>query len=155
MLPPQALSSVLPFGKNVHYPAIMHERFARRSIGLMADRCPKRLDDRPYFLAKYNWSIANPMVGTFIRLPHQRQSSFGAQGGCAARSALVRAKRSPPSALIIKKGLLPNHPFSHESLIFFSYPSVFISITLCFKNYQSIPDKITNIFHVRPKAFVR
>ncbi|BAI62066.1 hypothetical protein MCP_1994 [Methanocella paludicola SANAE] len=32
-----AKSSVLSFGKNAHYPAIMHERSARRSIGLMAD----------------------------------------------------------------------------------------------------------------------
>ena|GEM_PF-6626144 len=49
------------------------------------------------------FSVANLMVGVFVRLPHQRQSCFGAQGGCAARSAIVRAKRSPPLALIIKK----------------------------------------------------
>ena len=35
--PPQALSSVFPYRKNAHYPAIMHERSARRSIGMMAD----------------------------------------------------------------------------------------------------------------------
>jgi len=37
LAPSQALNDVLLFEKNVHYPAILHERFARRSIGLMAD----------------------------------------------------------------------------------------------------------------------
>src|SRR5271157_524414 len=102
LLRSQVLSDVLPpLGSKRPLPR--HLR-----IGLMADCCPKRLDDRPIFLAKHRLSFTNPMVGAYIRLPHQRQSSFEGQRGGGA-------KRSPPLALIIKKGLLQNHPLFSRS----------------------------------------
>src|SRR5271157_5448270 len=106
MLPSQALSSIFTLmRKNAHYPAI----FASAD----ADCCPKRLDDRLILLAKYSLGVAYPMVGVLIRLPHQRQSYFGGQRGGVA-------KRSPPLASVIKKGLFPNHPFSCGSYLLFS-----------------------------------